>query len=138
MNDEIKQQMIGKPDDFRSSVRRIIANLRSIVDQFGTNSKELGIKLTRKLDGEKICEKNKISRLIKYTLNDKIRGRKITSRRIEDYLSEDYKSRYGLGLEISRYCSCHNKNGDTLERVGGSTTNALSSSRPSIEVSKDD
>jgi hypothetical protein len=100
MNDEI-QQTLRMPDDFPSTIRGIIANLRNIVDQFGTNSKELVIELARRIDEEKICERNKISRLIKYILKDKIRESKITSKWIEDCLPEDYKRGYSKSEETS-------------------------------------
>lgn len=94
MNDEIEQQSFRIPDDFSNSIRGIISNLRSVVDQFGTNSKELVIELARRLDEEKVCERNKISRLIKYILKDKIREGKITTKWIEKCLREEYKRDY--------------------------------------------
>lgn len=94
MNDEIEQQSFRIPDDFPNSIRGIISNLRNVVDQFATNSKELVIELARRLDEVKICERNKISRLIKYILKDKIREGKITAKWIEKCLPEEYKRDY--------------------------------------------
>lgn len=94
MNDEIEQQSFRIPDDFPSSIRGIISNLRNVVDQFGTNSKKLVIELARRLDEEKICERNKTSRLIKYILKDKIREGKITTKWIEKCLPGEYKRDY--------------------------------------------
>jgi hypothetical protein len=91
---EIEQQSFRIPDDFSISIKRIISNLRNVVDQFGTNSKELVIELARRLDEEKVCERNKISRLIKYILKDKIREGKITAKWIEKCLPEEYKRDY--------------------------------------------
>jgi hypothetical protein len=101
MDDEIEQHTLRIPDDFPRPIRRTIANLRNLVDQFGTNSKELVIELARGLDEENICERNKISRLIKHILKDKIREGKITSKWIENYLPEDYKRRYSKSEETS-------------------------------------
>jgi hypothetical protein len=86
--------MFRIPDDLPRPIRVTIANLRNVIDQFGTNSKELVIELARGINEEKICERNKISRLIKYILKDKIREGKITAKWIEDCLPEDYKRRY--------------------------------------------
>jgi hypothetical protein len=91
---EIEQQSFRIPDDFSISIRRIISNLRNVVDHFGTNSKELVIELARRLDEEKVCERNKISRLIKYILKDKIREDKITTKWIEKCLPGEYKRDY--------------------------------------------
>jgi hypothetical protein len=101
MNDEIGQQTFRIPDDLPRPIRGIIANLRNLVDQFGTNSKEQVMELARGLDEEKICERNKISRLIKYILKDKIREGKITAKWIEGCLPEDYKRRYSKSEETS-------------------------------------
>jgi hypothetical protein len=54
MDDEIEQQTFRIPDDFPRPIRRTIANLRNLVDQFGTNSKEQVMELARGLDEEKI------------------------------------------------------------------------------------
>jgi hypothetical protein len=101
MNDEIEQQTFRIPDDFSISIRRTISNLQNVVDQFGTNSKELVIELARKLDEEKVCERNRISRLIKYTLKDKIREGKITIKWIEKCLPEEYKRDYSKSEQNS-------------------------------------
>ena len=101
MNDEIGQQTFRIPDDLPRPIKGLIADLRNLVDQFGTNSKELVMELARGLDEEKICERNKISRLIKYILKDKIREGKITAKWIENCLPEDYKRRYSKSEETS-------------------------------------
>jgi hypothetical protein len=101
MNNEIEQQSFRIPDDLPRPIKGLIANLRNLVDQFGTSSKELVMELARGLDEEEICERNKISRLIKYILKDKIREGKITAKWIEDCLSEDYKRRYSKSEETS-------------------------------------
>lgn len=101
MNDKIEQKTFRIPDDFSRPIRVTIANLWNLIDQFGTNSKELVIELARRLDEEKICERNKISMLIKYILKDKIREGKITAKWIENCLPEDYKRRYSKSEETS-------------------------------------
>lgn len=101
MKDKIELQTFRTPDDFPIPIRRTIADLRNLVDQFSINSKELVIELAGRLDEDKICEKNKISRLIKHILKDKIREGKITAKWIEDCLPEDYKRRYSKSEETS-------------------------------------
>jgi hypothetical protein len=101
LNDKSEQQTSRIADDFPRPIRRTIANLRNVIDQFGTNSKELVIELARGINEKKICERNKISRLIKYILKDKIREGKITAKWIEDCLPEDYKRRYSKSEETS-------------------------------------
>ena len=70
LNDKGEQQTFRIPDDFPRSIRVTIANLRNVIDQFGTNSKELVIELARGINEEKVSERNKISRVIKYILKD--------------------------------------------------------------------
>jgi hypothetical protein len=110
---EIEQQSFRIPDDFSISIRRIIFNLRNVVDKFGTNSKELVIELARRLDEEKVCERNKISRLIKYFLKDKIREGKITTKWIEKCLPGEYKRDYSE----SEFCSLSKKAKELPEMV---------------------
>lgn len=98
LNDKGEQQTFRIPDDFPRSIRVTIANLRNVIDQFGTNSKELVIELARGINEEKVSERNKISRLIKYILKDKIREGKITAKWIENCLPEDYKRRYSKSV----------------------------------------
>lgn len=103
------------PDDFPSLIREIITDLRNIIDQLDSNfksTKELIIELARKLDEEKISERSKISRLIKYILKDKIREGKITVKWIEDCLPEDYKRKYSKSEENS-----HLKKAKNLQKI---------------------
>jgi hypothetical protein len=91
------KQIFCSPDNFPSLIRGIIADLRSIIDQIGTNlksAKELIIELAKRLYEEKICEKCKISSLVKYLLRDKITEGKITARWVEGCLPDDYKRNY--------------------------------------------
>ena len=103
------------PDEFPSMISVIIADLRNIIDQLDSNfksTKELIIELGRKLDEEKISERSKISRLIKYILKDKIREGKITAKWIEDCLPEDYKRKYSKSEENS-----HLKKAKKLQKI---------------------
>jgi predicted alternative tryptophan synthase beta-subunit len=103
------------PDDFPSLIREIITDLRNIIDQLDSNfksTKELIIELARKLDEEKISERSKISRLIKYILKDKIREGKITAKWIEDCRPEDYKRKYSKSEENS-----HLKKAKNLQKI---------------------
>ena len=93
------------PDDFPSLIREIITDLRNIIDQLDSNfksTKELIIELARKLDEEKISERSKISRLIKYILRDKIREGKITAKWIEDCKRKYSKSEENSHLKKAK------------------------------------
>jgi hypothetical protein len=83
--------------NFPSTIQRVIINLRSTIDQLDSDyksAKESITELARRIDEDRICERSKVSRLIKYILKDKILEGKITAKWIEDCLPEDYKRRY--------------------------------------------
>ena len=90
--------------DLPGPIRGIIANLRETIDQLNSNfksAKESIIELARRLDEDSICERSKISRLIKHVLKDKILEGKITAKWIEDCLPEEYKRNYSKSEQNS-------------------------------------
>ena len=90
--------------NFAGAIQRIITNLRSTIDQLNSNyknAKESITELARRIDEDRICERSKISRLIKYILKDKILEGKITAKWIEECLPEEYKRNYSKSEQNS-------------------------------------
>jgi hypothetical protein len=86
------------------TIKNIINDLRLVVDQLGKNfikTKDLIHELARRLDENKLCERDQVSRKIKEILKDKIREGKITAKWIEDCLPPEYKRKYRTKSEVS-------------------------------------
>jgi hypothetical protein len=78
-------------------IQGIITGLRNTIDQLNLNfkrAKESITELARRIDEDRICERGKVSRLIKYILKDKILEGKITAKWIEECLPWEYKRKY--------------------------------------------
>jgi hypothetical protein len=85
------------PDSFPQDIKDIIARLRIIVDHIDSPrnlARDFIQKLARSLDERKLCEKGRISVMIKGILQDKIQAGKITERWIRKCLSREYKRGY--------------------------------------------
>ena len=85
------------PDSFPQHIKSIISSLRVVIDQIDSDfkqAKELILEIARRLDEEKLCERDQISRTIKILLKDKIQANKITEKWIEECLPQEYKRQY--------------------------------------------
>ena len=85
-------------------LKGIIDDLKVAIDEFGysfTNVNEIIKKLARRLYEDNICEKNKISHVIKEILANKINEGKISSKWIEKCLPHEYKRKYVVKSEQS-------------------------------------
>jgi len=83
------------PDSFPQHIKSIITSLRVVIDQIDSDfkqAKELILEIARRLDEEKLCERDQISRTIKILLKDKIEANKITEKWIEEYKRQYIKS----------------------------------------------
>jgi hypothetical protein len=75
----------------------IISDLRNLIDDYNKKlikSQELIIEIAKRLDEESLCERSKISQLIKKILKDKIQEGKISEKWIEECLPKEYKRKY--------------------------------------------
>ena len=82
----------------------IISDLRNLIDDHNIKlikSQELIIEIAKRLDEESLCERSKISQLIKKILKDKIQEGKITEKWIEECLPKEYKRKYTIKSEQS-------------------------------------
>ena len=102
MNDKMKKILEYYYNDPKT--KELIADLKTVIDEieypytkFNTIIKELA----RRLYEDNICEKEKISQIIKYLLLDKIKKYKISARWIEECLPRDYKRKYNIKSEQS-------------------------------------
>jgi hypothetical protein len=85
------------PNSFPQHIKSIISTLRVVIDQIDSDfkqAKELILEIARRLDEEKLCERDQISRAIKILLKDKIQANKITEKWIEECLPQEYKRQY--------------------------------------------
>ena len=72
----------------------IISEIRHLIDDYNKKSQALIIELAKRLDEENLCERSKISRVVKKLLKDKIQEGKITKKWIEECLPKEYKRKY--------------------------------------------
>lgn len=77
----------------------IISDLRNFIDEYNTKSQELILEIAKRLDEENLCERSKISQLIKKILKDKIKEGKITAKWIEECFPSEYKRKYTIKSE---------------------------------------
>jgi hypothetical protein len=84
-----------------SKLHGIISDLRNFIDEYNTKSQELVIEIAKRLDEKNLCERSKISQLIKKILKDKIQEGKITKKWIEECLPKEYKRKYAIKSEVS-------------------------------------
>jgi len=120
--------------------KELIADLNTVINELGytyTKFNNIIKELTRRLYESNICEKDKISQIIKYLLLDKIKKHKISARWIEECLPRDYKRKYNSKnidkselTSLSRYDQETNKEeislvqnakSDSLENTEGKT-----------------
>ena len=106
MDDKMKKILEYYYND--PETKELIADLKTVIDEieypytkFNTIIKELA----RRLYEDNICEKDKISQIIKYLLLDKIKKYKISARWIEECLPRDYKRKYTIKSEVSSLTS---------------------------------
>lgn len=83
----------------------VISDLRNFIDEYNFKSQELIIKIAKRLDEGSLCERSKISQVIKKILKDKIQEGKITKKWIEECLPRDYKRKYIIKSELNSLSS---------------------------------
>ena len=96
--------------------KELIADLKTVIDEIGytyTKFNEIIKKLASHLYEDGICERDKISQVIKYILIDKIKEGKISKKWIEQTLPNEYKRKYAIKSER---CSLSNDNQLNNER----------------------
>jgi hypothetical protein len=110
----------------------IIADLKLVIDQLyidENNVKNLILELARRLDEDKLYERNQISRKIKNILGDKIKEGKITGKWIEECLPSEYKRKYTTAKsELSSLSKDKDKPHQIMVNAEGHTINEKSSS----------
>ena len=90
------------------NTKGLIVDLKTVIDELGysyTNFKDIIKELARRLYEDNICERDKISQVIKYLLIDKIKEGKITKKWIEECLPKEYKRKYTKKSEVSSLTS---------------------------------
>lgn len=84
--------------------KKIIVDLKTAIDEIEysfTNFKDKINELARRLNADNICKTDKISRVIKRLLIDKIKEGKISAKWIEECLPREYKRNYTIKSEVS-------------------------------------
>jgi hypothetical protein len=110
----------------------IIADLKLVIDQLyidENNVKNLILELARRLDEDKLYERNQISRKIKNILGDKIKEGKITGKWIEECLPSEYKRKYTTKSELSSL-STEDKPQQIIVDTNGQKINEIDQSSP--------
>ena len=100
-NDVINSSNNQEPDN---QINGIIVDLRQVIEQINIdrkNAENLILELAKHLDENRLCERNQISRKIKYILGDKIKEGKITGKWIEECLPSEYKRKYTTNSELT-------------------------------------
>jgi hypothetical protein len=86
----------------------LIVYLKIVIDQIEfsyTNFKDIIKELAKRLYEGNICERDKISQVIKHLLIDKIREGKISAKWIEECLPKEYKRKYIIKSELNSLSS---------------------------------